>query len=173
MRKENVKKHRINFIDIVVILLVVICVSSVVARAVVVDMTKDEYEIQEYQVYFEIEDIKQSSYSYFIEGDTVRLKSSNQILGVLGSDFRCIPLSEAYNVNEDEKEEENDSSNSTNNLIYTNERCSVSGNIIVQGIFINDKFLINGTIPLAVGDTREIITEHIQVNIKITNIIEK
>lgn len=171
MRKENVKKHRINFIDIVVILLVVICVSSVVARAVVVGMTKDEYEIQEYQVYFEIGDIKQSSYSYFIEGDTVRLKSSNQILGVFGSDFRCIPLSEAYNVSEDE--EENDSSNSTNNFIYTNERCSVSGNIVVQGIFINDTFLINGTIPLAVGDTREIITEHVQVNIKITNIIEK
>ena len=129
MRKEQVKKHKINVMDILIILLTLVCITSIVLRAT---SNNNEYQPKEYRVYFEIDDIRSSSFTYFEghSGDTVRIKSSGKILGTLGDEFVRGVAVHTYTETMDDgtvvtKQATHPAPES--GALYTQERCSISG----------------------------------------------
>ncbi len=177
MRKENVKKRKINLMDVLVILLALICIGTVVARAVIVDANKEQYEIKEYRLYFQIDDIKSSSFACFDghSGEIVRIKDSGVILGNLGSEFLRGAAIHTYTENKDGNITETKyyHPESQGDSINPEDRCSISGYIVVQGKTKNNQFLLNDELPLSSNQTLTIVTEHIETSIRITDIVEK
>ena len=174
MRKENVKKHKINVMDILVILLAVICVCSIVARAT---SNTNVYKAKEYRVYFEIDDIRSSSFTYFEghEGEAVRLKSNGKILGTLGGDFARGVAIHTYTENmEDGTKITKQATHPLpeNGALYTQERCSISGYIVVCGNYLNNGILFEDESFIKCDQELEVVTEHLEVTIRLTGVSE-
>ena len=177
MRKENTKKFRINVVDILVILLALICIATIVVRAINTDAAKEYYDLKEYRLYFQIDDIKSSSYVCFEGhlGETVRVKGSDIILGNLGAEFSRGVAIHTYTENKDGNITETqyyhpEPQNGNQN---PEERCSISGYITVRGKMKNNGFWLYDEIQLLPEQILEIITEHIETSIRITSIVEK
>lgn len=177
MRKENIKKYKINVIDILVILLALVCITSIAWRSVSIKEAEKIYGNQEYRLYFQIDNIKSSSYSFFDghSGETVRMKDGGAILGALGSEFvRGIAI-HTYTESEDGNQTEHKHyyPESTNDSVYSADRCSISGYIVISGKLTDKGFLLNGNIPLAPNQILDVVTEHIETSIEIIDIVEK
>ena len=177
MRKENTKKHKINLMDVLVILLALACIGTIAARAVITNSNKENYELKEYLLYFQIDDIKSSSYDSFDGhfGETVRIKDSDRILGTLGAEFTRGIAIHTYTENIDGNivETKYYHPEAQGNGLGSEERCSISGYIVVTGKIINNQFLLDDEIPISSDDIIEIITEHIQTSIRVTDIVIK
>ena len=182
MRRENTKKFKINVMDILVILLVLVCIASIVFRSVV---TKDTFPTKEYSVHFIIEDIKASSYSYFEghEGEAIRLTKDGKVLGHLGSLFSQGSAVHSYTVEytvEKDGEEKVEKETKcafypmfTDSSVYSQQRCSIMGEFVVIGNMGKNGVFVNGESYLAPEMLVEIQTENVKALIKIINIEEK
>lgn len=175
MRKETTKKHRINVIDVIVILLVLVCLISIGSRAL---LTMDASIPKEYRVYFQIDDIKSSSFAFLNghEGETVRFKNDGTVLGTLGSDFVCGTAVYTYTENMEDGTSEKKHAfypGHESNDLYSSDRCSITGYIVVKGKQINGKLLVNDEVFIAPNLTLDVITEYIETSLRITNIVEK
>ena len=174
MRKESVKRFKINVMDILVILLILVCIGSIVFRAVVI---KDSFPTKEYYVRFVIEDIKSSSYSCFDGhgGETVKFSKDGTVLGYLGSSFSQGTAVHTYTVEKDEKQETKRAMypTFTDNDVYSQQRCSVIGELVVSGIRGKNGVFVNGEHYIAPEMLVEIQTENIKTSIKIIDIEEK
>lgn len=174
MRKENTKKFKINVMDILVILLVLICIASIVIRATSIENPS----AKEYTVYFKIDDISASSYSYLQghAGESVKLSSDGAFLGTLGKDFSRGVAIYTYTVETDVGKKEIkqayypafDSED-----IYSEQRCSVNGTMVVVGTKGKNGIFINGDQYIAPEMLIEIETEYIKTAINIIRIEEK
>ena len=171
MRKESIKKFRINIMDILVILLILVCIGSIVFRAIA---TKDSFPTKEYSVRFVVEDIKSSSYSYFggHGGEMVRLAKDGAELGYFGSSFSQGTAVHTYTVEKDGKKETKQAiyPTFTDNDINSQQRCSIIGEILVEGNMGENGVFVNGEYYLAPGMLVEIQTENIRTFIKIVDI---
>ena len=174
MRKETTKKFRINIMDILVILLILVCIGSIVFRAI---DTKDSFPTKEYVVRFVVEDIKSSSYSCFDGhgGEMVRLANDGTVLGYLGSSFSQGGAVHTYTVEKDDKKETNQANYPmfTTNDLYSHQRCSINGEIVVKGNMGKNGVFVNGEHYLAPNMLVEIQTENIKTFIKIIDVEEK
>ena len=178
MRKERNEKFRINVMDILIILLVILCIVSISFRAW---QTKDMYAIKEYSVYFCIDDIRYSSYEFFDghAGEAVRTLDG-QLLGTLGDDFvHGVPFS-TYTVDKVHgiviASQSADTQGEDDNTSQK-ERCSIAGNVVVCGKMSGKEksngVFLDGDIYIGRGNTVDIKTEYIQATIKILDIVEK
>lgn len=177
MRKENTKKHKINVIDILVVLLALVCIASIVSRAFSTKEAKELFAPDEYRLYFQIDDIKTSSYAFFDEcgGENVRVKSNGKILGVLGEEFSRGVAVHTYTENKDGNITETKYYHPEPKYesAYSEERCSINGYIIVSGKLVNNLLWIDEETYFSVNQTLEIITEHIGTSITVTEIVQK
>lgn len=175
MRKETNKNHRFNFMDVLAILLALICITSVIMRAVSIEEPKVTAEVKKYRLYFQIDDIRSSSYAFFDghEGESVRLKDDNTILGTLGTEFsRGVGIfTYTENVDGNSTDKKYYYPESTNDSFYSEERCSISGYIVVGGEMIENTFWLNNQMILVPEQTLNIVTEHIETTIRIINIV--
>lgn len=174
MRKESTKKYRFNIMDVIVILLVLLCIVSIVLRSVSI---KESYKPKEYLVYFEIDDIKNSSYAFFEghSGENVRIKDSGELLGTLGSEFTRGVAIHTYTENKDENiaDKQYYHPEASEDISFSYERCSISGYIVVSGEMTRDGLLINDKTLLLPEQVLNIVTEHIETTIKIVSIEQK
>ncbi len=175
MRKENVKKPKINLMDIVVILLILVCIGSIVLRAVA---TEEKYSQREYRLHFQIDEIKSSSFEYFDghSGEIVKIKENGRVIGVLGDEFsRGVAIHTYTEDMEDGTKVEHKvpypAPKGENG--YSEEMCSISGYILVLGNKSNGGIFLDGTLYLEPDQTLEIVTEHITATIRITGVSEK
>lgn len=170
VRKETTKKIKINIMDIFVILVAVVCIVTVVLSAT---SSKKRYEQKQYQLYFQIDDIKSSSYSFFEghEGENVRIKSSGEFLGTLGAEFSRGAAIYTYNENGDNKQYYYPES--SGDTSFSHERCSINGFIVLSGEMTKDGFLVNDQTLISLNQEIEIVTEYIQVTIRVISIEEK
>lgn len=169
MLKEKRTKYKINFFDICVILLALVCMASVVVRASIVSNEPKEYVIR-----FQIDDIKSSSYDYFFAGDTVRIKSSNEVLGVFNNDLTRQAGIFTYNDNKGGEEVKHYFYPSpVSGRFRFEERCSITGSITVMGNIKDNGFYVNDKILIDPNGTLNIISEHVEATIKITSIEAK
>lgn len=175
MRKVKDKRHTINIMDIFIILLALVCIFSIVLRA---RHTKETYVEDEYRLYFQIDDIKSSSYSFFEghEGEIVRIKDGGQVLGTLGGDFVRGAAVYTYTENGEDGSKVDKSAvypEAQEGDPYSNERCSVTGYIIVRGNRSANGLFLNGDTYLTANQSLTVLTEHIEVTLRITDILEK
>lgn len=176
MRKVDNKKHKINVMDILVILLALVCLGSVIFRMAA---TAPAYDDKEYIVYFEIDDIKSSSYLFFEghEGENVRMSVDDKVfMGSLGNEYsRGVAV---FTYTEDKNNGEKTTHQayypeSTNGGIYTDERCSIKGFIVMTGKGSGNGIFLDEETYLAPDQTVSIATEHIEASIRITDIVAK
>jgi hypothetical protein len=179
MLKDTNKKHKFNFWDLCVILLVIACIVSVVFRYRETVKWKQLYQNDEYRLYFTIDDIKSSSFTFFEDKKgapvNVVINEKTIILGNLGAEFERGRAIYTYTeTKEDGTKEEKQFfyPESESGDFCAEERCSISGYIVVSGKFTRKGFMLNGETPLSVGQMLNIYTEHINASIKITEIIE-
>ena len=174
MRKESNTKHKFNIMDAIVILLILVCIISIVWRSVSI---KESYQPKEYLLYFEIDDIKNSSYAFFDGhfGENVRIKDSGEILGTLGDNFKRGEAIHTYTENMDGDVTNNQyyHPEASEDLSFSYERCSISGYIVVSGEMTKDGFLINDKTLLIAGQEIKVVTEYIETTIRIVSIEKK
>ena len=140
--------------------------------------TQQNYLPKEYRVYFQIDDINSSSFAYFDghSGETVRIKDSDIIFGTLGSEFSRGVAVYTYTENMEDGTKVDKTATypapEGNGDLYSEERCSISGYIVVWGNVSNNGIFLNGNTYFAKGDVLDIVSEHIGATIRITEISE-
>ena len=179
MKKENNRKHKFNLFDLLVILLVLICATSVVLRYLEAPEWKEEYSISEYRLYFEIDNIRASSYKYFDDyaGEVVYLNASDEgkiLLGKLGPDMDRGLAIHTYTDSEGGDKTAH-YPEATTDGIYDEARCSIKGYIVVRGRMTNTGFLLNGETRLFMDEIKmlDIVTEHISATIRVTDLVKE
>lgn len=163
------KKNRFNIIDAIIVALVLVCILSVVFRSFELKKLSSGVDLEEYTLYFKVDNIRSSSLEYFISGDSVRIKSSNKVLGIFEEIIQHVPAVGAYNDNGGEvfyPELEGDDP-------FEETRYSVFGSISVMGKMTDSGFFLGGEIYLAPNGVLSVVTEHLETQIKITSIVEK
>ncbi len=180
MRKENKRKFKFNIFDLLIILLVLICSTSVVLRYLEAPEWKAEYSLSDYRLYFEIDNIRASSYKYFgeNEGESVYMKTSDNdkiFLGKLGSEMERGLAIYTYTDSEDGSDKIAYYPEPNTDGIYDEARCSIKGYIVVRGRMTNTGFLLNGETRLFMDEIKalDIITEHISATIKVTDLLKE
>lgn len=169
LKSNEDRRGRFNVMDALIILVVLLCVAGIIYRSNLIDGVGISDTNEEYRLYFEIEDVRNTSVNSLVPGDTVRLVSSNEKIGTFEEIVQNIPALATYN--EDGKgiyyppeSEENK---------YDETRYYVTGYISVSGRMTETGFLLNGKTYIASNSDLQIITEHIQVTVKVVNIIKK
>lgn len=162
MSNENGKKRRFNVVDAVIILLVIACIAGVVYRTFTLKSVDDNS--REYTLYFEVEDIGSESVDYFKIGDTFRTSSGSAVIGTLKS----------FNVNGSAIGAYNDSGKP---VYYPADesgegyaRISVAGCISLTGEMTNRGLLVGSALYISPNCTLELVSEHISVTVRVTNI---
>ena len=166
---ENRNKAKFNAIDALIILLVLTLLAGAAYRMVVYDENANNAKLKEYRVYFKVESIRNTARQYFVAGDIVRIKSTNQTMGTFDSIVQHDPAVGAYNDMGGQvfyPEIENPD-------IYNDTNCFVIGYITVKGEMTNNGFLLNGDTYISTNSDLDIITDHIETTIKIISITEK
>ena len=166
---NEIKKSRFNAIDGVIILLVILCLVAIAYKAIAFDENSVNSNLKEYRIHFKVDDISSSSYDYFVKGDTLRIKSSGRVLGKLEGINQHLPAVGAYNENGGKVLYPS----IENPTIYNDTRYSLSGYVTVKGEMTENGFLLNGDYYIASNTSVYVISEHIETEIRIIDIIEK
>lgn len=161
MSNEMSRKRRFNVIDAVIILLIIACIAGVVYRSVTLSGMEDD--TKEYKLYLEIDDISSSSLDYFKIGDTFRVRSDGTVLGALESVKVNGAAIGAYNDNGDAVYYPDDDGSGS-------ARIRVECCILVRGDMTERGLLVGNSLYISPNCTVEMISEHINVTAKVTNI---
>lgn len=162
-------RRRFNVIDAIIIILVLLCIASIIYRFDLIDGVAVSDNNEEYRIYFEIEDIRNTSVASLVPGDTVRNAKTNEKIGAFDEIVQNIPALATYNNDGEEiyfppENEENK---------YDETRYYVTGYITVSGRMTENGFLLNGNTYIAANSELSIATEHIETTIKVLDIIKK
>ena len=168
-KTNEARRGRFNVMDAFIILVVLICIASLIYRLNLVDGIGISNTNEDYSLYFEIEDIRNTSTNSLVPGDTVRLVDTDEKIGTFEEIVQNIPALAAYT--EDGRGIYYPPENEENQ--YDETRHYVTGYISISGRMTDTGFLLNGKTYVAPNSTLLIITEHIQVSIKVVNIIKK
>ena len=144
MIKKQDKKFRFNIVDGFVIFLLLICIASIVGRALVIN---DKYQVEspkDYVVEFVVENIdqvKKSAIDNLSSGEAVVVLPDGLKLGALDGEVVC---------SDDIK--------------------TATGHLVINGV-IEDGILkmVNG-VSISINDEIEIATERVQITVKIVSI---
>ena len=163
--KKNV---HFNVIDALIIILLVAIVLGVYFRFNIVEQLKSEDNTDVYTVSFSVDNIRYTTPSYMSVGDAVYFADSGELFGVLISDsenqsvMSIMPASEIFI----------DSAGEIKEVYYDEDtRIDARGRIECKGIYTEEGgFCVNGTRYIAPGQTLEINTELVTINITVTSI---
>jgi hypothetical protein len=161
MIKKNDKKYRFNLVDGLVLFLVVICIATVVCRAVFIENRYTPLYERSCKVDFEIE-----TNDYFTSKIAESFKAGDAVSKIFS------------NISKNEKGEEVEELRTIiigslyEDLQYTDDsKSKMKGSIIVKGVLIENGVKIDGTeYKILEGEEFPITTEKISANIKVTSI---
>ncbi|MBR2432016.1 MAG: hypothetical protein IKB23_03780, partial [Clostridia bacterium] len=137
--KVNDSRRRFNVMDAIIVILVLLCIVSIIYRFDFIDGIGVSDNSEEYRIYFEIEDIRNTSVASLVPGDTVRNAKTNEKIGVFDEIVQNIPALATYN--NDGKEIYFPPENAENK--YDETRYYVTGYITVSGRMTENGFLLN------------------------------
>lgn len=169
LKPNETRRGRFNVMDAFIILVVLVCIASLIYRLNIIDGMGVSNTNEEYSLHFEIEDIRNTSTNSLVPGDIVRLADSDEKMGTFEEIIQNIPALATYT--EDGRGIYYPPENEENK--YDETRYYVTGYISVSGRMTDTGFLLNGKTYLAPNSELTIVTEHIQVTIKVVNIIKK
>ena len=163
-KAQKTAKLRFNVIDALIILVLLACVVGLVFRYGNFGGGAQESELEDYEIYFSVSNVAYTSEDAFVKGDTVTLADEGVVLGTL-SDIKTILPAEFV------------ARDKSGNLITVNypasTRIDVTGYINSRGVMRENGYFVNGTVYVASGKEYTVRTEHMDVVLKILNIVEK
>lgn len=181
MQKKNKPKGKFNFFDFFVIGLILLCIVSFSFRALTIPEWEDKYHDKSYRLYFEIDDIRSSSFAFFENNANesvylINAEGEKIYLGTLGNEIeRGRAFKTVSEVNSETLQTEIKKyyyPESDDDSLYSESRCSIKGYIDVLGKVTDTAFLMSDRVSIFFGDEIEIATEHITAIIKVTGIYE-
>ena len=160
-QQETRTKRRFNVIDAFIIVLVLLCVLGVYFRGQIAEWIGIEKKVEEYQITFEVSEIRYTSSKYFYTGSKVYLDSGNIVIGTIEGNCTVLPA-EIYLT---------DSEGAPVLTNYPKDTyVDVTGSIKCLGIQKEGGFFLNGTYSLAPGSKVNVHTEMLNFSMTITEI---
>ena len=163
MEPKGGKKH-FNIIDALIIIVLLACIVGLFFRYWNFSSGDREKALENYEIHFSVSNIAHMSEDAFVSGDTVTLADGNVILGQLSGLETVLPAE--FIVHD-----------KSGNLIKVNypesTRIDVTGRIQSKGIMRENGYFVGGTTYVAAGKEYAVRTEHMDVVLKIINIVEK
>lgn len=144
MIKKRDEKRKFNIVDGFVVLLAVICIASIVNKALVIGDKYESNKPVDCKVMFVIENIdevKQSVVDNLKSGDAVVIQPNAIEFGTVDGE-----------------------------ITYTDDRQAAYVNLLVCGVIEKEGLRLNDNTLLSVGDEVEIATELVQVTLKVVAI---
>ena len=169
MSKDNTQRFKINIIDVFIIALIVLCIFTALFRAFVLakeESKNDNY--REYIISFKAENVRGTSLKYFIDGDHVRIKSKNKLIGKLAGEITHVEAMGEYIDNGEMFNPDVQTEHATPITRY-----NVRGDIIAKGEMTSRGLLLDSGIRITPNNEFVIITEHIEVSIRIMSVALK
>lgn len=157
---------RINFLDIVLILLAILCIVGVWQRKNLQKLFEEEAVMESYTVTFEIKKLRSTTVELLQKGTELYLTEGDDVI-VLGT--LSVPVSTAaateYFADENGKIE---------SAVYPQDQyeylLDVTGTLSSRGFQRNNTFLLEGKTYLAVNQTVTAHTENADVILRVTSI---
>ena len=158
---EKKAKTRFNVIDVFIIVLVLLCVFGICFRSQITEWIGIEKKVEEYQISFEVSEIRHTSSRYFYTGSEVYLDSGDVVVGTINGNCTVLPA-KVY-VEDAEGA-----------LVLTNypkdTYVDISGAIKCEGLYKEGRFYLNGTYSLAPGSSLNVHTEMVDFVMTVTEI---
>ena len=139
---------------------VVFCVASTALKKHGFGIAETQ-SLDEYLISFAVTDISANSEKYFVQGDTVT--SGGLVLGTIIQNVSVTPTS-VYVTN---------GSKSVSVSYPESTRIDLHGTILSYGVNNGDGYMLGGYRHIAPGESLFISSEHIDVLIKVTEIVKK
>ena len=162
-KKERKPSSRIRFniIDLVIVIALLACVAGVYLRYNFGEQYGVEHELAQYEITFEVTNIRYTSVDAFPEGDAVYLKNGGKYMGsIIGIDSTT-PSEMVYT----------DLSGNIIQIYYPeNSRIDLVGRLLASGTMTAGGFMLDGNTHLAAGTSYAVQTPHIDVTLVITDI---
>ena len=157
---------RINFLDVVLILLAILCIVGVWQRKNLQKLFTSEEVMESYTVTFEIRKLRSTTVELLQKGSEFYLTDGDDIT-VLGT--LAVPVSTAAAT-----EYFTDENGKTESAVYPQDQyeylLDVTGTLTCRGIRRDNAFLLEGKTYLAVNQTVAAHTENADVTLRITSI---
>ena len=160
-QNEKRSERRFNAIDVFIVVLVLLCILGVVFRSQISEWIGVEKNVEEYEMSFEVSDIRYTSGKYFQSGSEVYLYSGNALLGTIDGNCTILPA-EVYVDGPDGAPVKVSCPKDT--------YIDVIGVIKCLGIEKDGAFYLNGTYAIATGSEIKVCTEMICFVITVTGI---
>ena len=160
-QNENRSKRKFNIIDAFIIMLVLLCVLGVVFRSQVAEIIGVENNTEEYELSFEVSEIRYTSGKYFKAESKVYLDSGNILLGTIEDNCTILPA-EVYIEGPDGVPVKVNCPEDT--------YIDVGGVINCLGIEKDGIFYLGGTYAIVPGSQIKVHTEMINFVITVTRI---
>lgn len=164
--KKNGARSRLNLLDIVLVLLLILCVVGVWQRKNLQKLFSDEEVLENYTITFEVKQLRSSTVEllqkdtafYLVDGDSI------VSMGVLAEQVSTAAAT-AYFEDED---------GTVVSAVYPQDQyeylLDVTGALSCRGIRRDDAFLLNGKKHLSVNESVLAHTENADIEIYITSI---
>ena len=174
MKDQNMQKekraHRFGVLDAVIILLVVCLIAGIYFRSNVIEWITNQRNIGDYTVTFAVDDIRYTTPNYINVGDKVVFSSNGETFGTIIEEsdgnsriaLSVTPSSELFTDNGQIIE-----------VFYPNNesRVDVKGRLRCRGTYSNEGgFLVNGSTYLSAGQTVQVRTEWVTLDLRILQI---
>lgn len=172
--KEMKRTPKFGFLDAVIILLIITAVVGIYFRSEILDLLKNDRDVQKYTVSFSIQDIRYSTSDYIQVDDTVYFSDDGTQLGTIMEEtpgnaeaLSCVPAVKVFHIENGTEEPKLVRVSYPNN----ESRVDATGRLLCIGSYSEDGgFLVNGNRYLSAGQTIDVQTELVTVSITITNI---
>lgn len=154
----RVKKRRFNVIDLLIVLVLLAVIATTVIRAVTKSSANKRSlpELKSAEISFLIEGLDVSRTDYIVIGDTVRIDDT-----VVGT-VKSFDIQRAALLSEDGEGKAV--------TVYSDTAFDIRGVISAEGCTEESGFLLNGTIPLAPGQTLTVRGTDISFTLLVTDI---
>lgn len=165
MSKDNTQRFKLNIVDVFIIALIAFCILTVFLRSFVLAKYEAQRDLREYIISFKAEDVRSTSLKYFVEGDVARIKSKNKVIGRLEGG-----ITHALSANEYTENGEMLYSDMEGLSSNTVTRHDVRGKIVAIGEMTSRGLMLDSGVCIAPNNELVIITEHIEIGIRIMSV---
>ena len=168
MSKDNTQRFKLNIVDVFIIALIAFCILMVLLRAFVFVKYDAQRDLKEYIISFKAEDVRGTSLKYFSEGDVARIKSKNKVIGRLEGEITHALSADEYTENGEmlDFDIEEDAPNKIT-------RHDVRGKMVAKGEMTGRGLMLDSGVCIAPNNELVIITEHIEIGIRIMSVEPK
>ena len=157
------KIKRFHGFDVFVLFFVAACAFGVIFRLSGFGVFAEKESLDRYELHFEVKNVSANSEKYFVEGDSLLL-SDGVLLGKIKSVDK-VTRSAVY------------AQNANGELVAVsypeNTRIDLFGSIETYGVDKGGGFLLGGVRHVASGESFFVSSEHIDVTVKIIDIVKK